>query len=203
MEYQQIVSITGLSGLYEVISSKNDGAIVRSLDDQTTKFVSSRLHNVSYLETIEVYTQEDNVNLVEIFQAMQTSSQKLPDEKDAKAVKQYFEKVFPQLDFERVYHSDMKKMIRWFQILQSAKIELKLSEPEMEEEPVQEAPVETPKKKSEPKKTEKENTEPKPAAKKSAPKSVAAEEAPKKTAKKSAKSDSQEKETAKKTTKKK
>lgn len=192
MEYQQIVSITGLTGLYEVVSSKNDGAIVRSLEDQSTKFVSSRLHNVSYLETIEVYTQEDNVNLVEIFKAMQSIAGTLPSEKDAKAVKQYFEKVFPQLDFERVYHSDMKKMIRWFQILQNSKIELKLSEPEAEEEQDQEIQEETPKKKAEEKS----------ATKKSSAKTDA-EEAPKKTTKKSATSDSEEKESPKKTAKKK
>ncbi|MFZ9660962.1 MAG: DUF5606 domain-containing protein [Chitinophagaceae bacterium] len=202
MEYQQIVSITGLTGLYEVVSSKNDGAIVRSLEDQSTKFVSSRLHNVSYLETIEVYTQEDNVNLVEIFMAMQSNNAKLPAEKDAKEVKQYFEKVFPQLDFERVYHSDMKKMVRWFQILQSSKIELKLSEPEPEVEDVEEAPVEAPKKKSETKKAEKPNTEEKSTAKKAATKTEVTEESPKKTAKKSTKTETAAKEAPKKTSKK-
>lgn len=198
MEYQQIVSITGLSGLYEVINSKNDGAIVRSLEDQSTKFVSSRLHNVSYLETIEVYTQEDNVNLVEIFKAMQSNTGNLPSEKDAKAVKQYFEKVFPQLDFERVYHSDMKKMIRWFQILDNSKIELKISEPEAEEEQAQEIQEESPKKKA-----EKVTSEEKSTSKKSSSKSESAEETPKKTSKKSATKDTEEKESPKKTAKKK
>ena len=59
----------------------------------------------------------------------------LPDEKDAAAVRGYFEKVFPDMDFERVYNSDMKKMVKWFSVLKKNDIEIKLSElPEEEEE---------------------------------------------------------------------
>ncbi|MFX8418104.1 DUF5606 domain-containing protein, partial [Acinetobacter baumannii] len=42
MEYNKLISVTGMGGLFELVSSKNDGAILRSLDDKTTKFVSSR-----------------------------------------------------------------------------------------------------------------------------------------------------------------
>jgi outer membrane biosynthesis protein TonB len=141
MEYNKIISVTGLPGLFELVSSKNDGALVRSLEDKSTKFVSSRVHNFSHLESIEVYTQADNVNLVEIFDAMGKSTEKLPDEKEAAAVKKYFEKVFPEIDFARVYNSDMKKMIRWFGILKSNGIEIKLAEPEPETEEVEEEAV--------------------------------------------------------------
>lgn len=134
MEYSKIIAVTGLPGLQELISSKNDGAIVRSLDDKTTKFVSSRIHNFSHLESIEIYTQRENVNLVEIFQAMEKSGLALPDEKDAKAIKAFFEKVYPELDFERVYNSDMKKMVKWFSVLKANNVEIKLSEYATEEE---------------------------------------------------------------------
>jgi hypothetical protein len=132
MEYSRIVSVTGLPGLYEMISSKTDGAVVRGLEDKATKFVSSRMHNLSHLESIEVYTVGDNVNLVEIFKAMEGA--KLPDEKDAKAVKGFFEKIYPDLDFERVYHSDMKKMVRWYSILKANDVEIKLTEIAEDEE---------------------------------------------------------------------
>ena len=134
MEYNKIISVTGLPGLFELVSSKNDGALVRSLEDQTTKFVASRVHNFSHLESIEVYTHSENVNLVEVFHAMGKSAEKMPDEKDAPGIKKYFEKVFPEIDLERVYNSDMKKMIRWFGILKSNNIEIKLAEPETEPE---------------------------------------------------------------------
>ncbi len=71
MDYSKLVAITGLPGLYELINSKNDGSIVRSLDDNTTRFVSGRIHNFSQLESIEVFTRQDNVNLAEIFHAME------------------------------------------------------------------------------------------------------------------------------------
>jgi hypothetical protein len=136
MEYNRIVAVTGLPGLYELVSSKTDGALVRSLDDQNTKFISSRIHNLSHLESIEIYTVRDNVNLVDIFNAMQKSKAKLPDVKDNKALKAYFEKVYPDMDFERVYTSDMKKMVKWLEVLNNNKVEIKLSEqPEEGEAP--------------------------------------------------------------------
>lgn len=134
MEYSKLIAITGLSGLFELVGSKTDGAIVRSLDDKTTKFVSSRIHNFSHLESIEVYTVRENANLVEVFQAMDQSKEKLPAENDAKAVKAYFEKVYPDMDFSRVYASDTKKMIKWFGILKANQVELKISEEEEQAE---------------------------------------------------------------------
>jgi hypothetical protein len=134
MEYSKLISVTGLPGLFELVASKNDGAIVRSLDDKSTRFVSSRVHNFSHLESIEVYTEADNVNLADVFLAMQNSGETLPNEKDANAIKAYFKSVYPTMDFERVYASDMKKMVKWFDALQKNDIEIKLSEEEPEDE---------------------------------------------------------------------
>ena len=135
MEYSTLISVTGMPGLFELVGSKTDGAIVKSLDDKTTKFVSSRVHNFSHLESIEVYTIRENVNLVEVFQAMNASAEALPSDKDAAAVKSYFAKVYADIDFERVYASDMKKMVKWFAILKENDVDLKLTEaPEETEE---------------------------------------------------------------------
>jgi hypothetical protein len=128
MEYNQLVAVSGLPGLFELVSSKADGGIVRSLEDNSTRFVSTRVHQFSHLESIEVYTIRENVNLVEVFKAMEKASIALPAEKDAAAVKNYFKQVFPDMDFERVYDSDRRKMVKWFTQLKNAKIELKLSE---------------------------------------------------------------------------
>ena len=137
MEYGKMISVTGMSGLFELVGSKKDGAIVKSLEDKSTKFVSSRIHNFSHLESIEVYTTRDNVNLVEVLQAMEKSGEALPSEKDAAAIKAYFEKVYPELDFERVYASDMKKMIKWYSVLKANNVEFKISEePEEDTEDV-------------------------------------------------------------------
>lgn len=162
MEYSKLVAVSGLPGLFEVINSKTDGAIVRSVEDKSTRFVSSRIHNFSQLESIEVYTTGDNVNLVDVFSAMEKAGGSLPDDKDGGSVKKYFEKVYPDMDFERVYASDMKKMVKWFAILKSNNIEIKLSEepqeealPETEEVHEEPVPAEAPKKKA----TRKKKTE--------------------------------------------
>ena len=128
MEYSKLISVTGMGGLFELVASKADGAIVRSLEDKSTKFISSRQHSFSHLESIEVYTQRENVNLVDVFKAMDASGEPLPSEKDAAAIKKYFEKVYPEMDFDRVYASDMKKMVRWFSLLKKNDVELKLGQ---------------------------------------------------------------------------
>jgi len=143
MDYSKLVAVTGLPGLFELINSKTDGAIVRSLDDRTTRFVSSRVHQFSHLESIEVYTVRDNVNLVDVFLAMEKAGGSLPDDKDSGEVRAYFEKAFPDMDFERVYNSDMKKMVKWYAVLKKNNVEIKLTEiPEEEVEEVTEPVVE-------------------------------------------------------------
>ena len=206
MEYNKIIAVTGLPGLYELLSSKSDGAIVRSLDDKSTRFVSSRIHNFSHLESIEIYTVRENVNLVEILKAMESSGEKLPEDKDGSGLKNYFSKVYPDLDFDRVYSSDLKKMVKWYVVLKNNNIEIKLSEPAeeevVEEEAAEEKPA--PKKKAAAEKEEKAAAKPaaaeKPKAKKAedapaAKKTAAVEEAP--VAKKKAAAGKEEKATAK------
>jgi hypothetical protein len=128
MEYNKIVSVSGMGGLFELVSSRQDGAVVRSLEDNSSKFVSSRIHNFSHLESIEIYTVKDNVNLTDIFIAMKDSAEARPEEKaDGKALKAYFEKVYPDMAFDRVYASDMKKMVKWLSLLEKYDIEVKLS----------------------------------------------------------------------------
>jgi hypothetical protein len=151
MEYSKLISVTGIGGLFELVATKADGAIVRALEDSSTKFISSRQHSFSHLESIEVYTQRENINLVDVFKAMEGSKAALPSEKDPAGIKKYFEKVCPEMDFERVYASDMKKMIKWFLVLKKNNIEIKLKEEEaiendgdraMEEEATNNDPVE-------------------------------------------------------------
>ncbi|HWI93709.1 MAG TPA: DUF5606 domain-containing protein [Flavisolibacter sp.] len=152
MDYNRIVAVTGLPGLYEAISSKADGAVVRSLDDQSTRFVSARIHNLSHLESIEVYTTGENVSLADVFSAIKENGAALPDAKDNNAVKKYFETVYPNLDFDRVYSSDMKKMIKWYEVLEKNNVDYN-AKPEEEQQPVEEtvaeaAPAEEPVKKT-------------------------------------------------------
>lgn len=132
MEYSKLIAITGFGGLFELISSKKDGAVVESLADGKRSFVSNRVHQFSHLESIEVYTVKDNVNLTEVFLAMEKAGVELPALDDA-AVKKYFQQVYPDMDFDRVYKSDMKKMVKWYAELKKNNVEIKLSDTGAEE----------------------------------------------------------------------
>ncbi len=122
MDYREIVAVTGIGGLFHLMATKSDGAIVRNLADKSTKFIPARLHNVTPLESIEVYTIGDNVRLHVVFQKMKENEHvALPDAKKASNndIKSYFKGIFPEFDEERVYVSDMKKMLKWFDILKA------------------------------------------------------------------------------------
>jgi hypothetical protein len=142
MQYREIVAVTGLPGLYQLLTTKSDGAIVRSVGDKTTKFISARQHNVTPLDSIEVYTTSDNVRLQDVFKKMQEHASTVPmgDVKitDNNAIKGYFKKIFPDFDDDRVYVSDMKKMLKWFEILKAN--DLLHFEEAQEEAPAETAP---------------------------------------------------------------
>jgi hypothetical protein len=134
MEYSKLIAVSGLPGLFELLTSKSDGAIAKSLENDATQFISSRAHQFSHLESIEVFTTRENVFLAEVFIAMGKSKEGLPNEKEAKSVEAYFKKTYPNMDFTRVYASDMKKMIKWFAQLQKHKVEPTLPEADDEAE---------------------------------------------------------------------
>ena len=99
MEYSKLISVSGKSGLFELLTSKSDGAIAKSLENDATQFISSRAHQFSHLESIEVFTTRENVFLAEVFLAMGKSKEALPDDKDPKMVQAYFKKVYANMDF--------------------------------------------------------------------------------------------------------
>lgn len=142
MKYNELCAISGLSGVFQLISTKSDGAIVKNLEEGVSKFVPARLHNVTPLDSIEVFTETTNVRLWEVFMSFKKNEATAGSfdlaKADQKAIRSYFEKMFPEYDKEKVYVSDMKKMIKWFAILN--KLELLEEEPK-EEEVIEAAPV--------------------------------------------------------------
>ena len=124
---------------------------------RATKFVSSRIHNFSHLESIEVYTVRENVNLVDVLAGHGEKQRSPAFRKRCRCHKTYFEKVYPDLDFERVYSSDLKKMVKWYDVLKQNNIEIKLCEPA--EEPEEEAVVVEEEVKEKPKKAAKKEEE--------------------------------------------
>ena len=165
MEYRQIVAVTGLPGLYQLVSTKNDGAFVRSLADKSVKFVSSRLHQLTPLESIEMYTYSENVRLNVVLENIKANEEPVSNliankKASNEEIKAYFSTVLPDFDQERVYVSDIKKVLKWYGLLKANDLlnfESYKEEAEVEEavEEVKETPKKEAKKKVEEPKAEK------------------------------------------------
>jgi len=119
MKLSEIVSVTGLPGLYKSSGKRTDGLIVTSLTDGTTKFVSGRVHLFSTLDNITIYTQEGSKELKQVLADMKKNeaAHSPADVKTDDQFKAYFEAVIPDYDKEKVYVSHMKKLIGWYNIL--------------------------------------------------------------------------------------
>lgn len=119
MTLDKIVSISGRPGLYELKNQTRTGFLVKSLLDGKTKPIQMT-HNVSVLKDISIYTEYDEVNLREVFQTMYDKAdgaQTISHKADKKELESYFEEIVPEYDRERVYTSDMKKVVQWYNLL--------------------------------------------------------------------------------------
>jgi hypothetical protein len=119
MTLSEIVSVTGMPGLYKTTGKRSDGLIATSLVDGTTKFVSGRVHLFSTLDNITIYTQEGSKELKEVLAAMKKNEKahSTTELKTDDALKAYFTVVIPDYDKEKFYTSHMKKLVGWYNIL--------------------------------------------------------------------------------------
>ncbi len=119
MEFSKIISVSGKPGLFQVVSQSKNAIIVESLVDQKRLAVNST-QNVSLLENIAIYTYEEDVPLLEVFKAIseKTEGKKALSHKESgKKLASFFAEVLPNYDDERVYTSNIKKVIQWFNLL--------------------------------------------------------------------------------------
>lgn len=119
MEFSKIISVTGKPGLYQVMSQSKNAIIVESLTDKKRLAINST-QNVSLLENIAIYTYEEDVPLLDIFTAMFEKTEgkaALSHKESAKNLTAFFAEVLPNYDDERVYASNIKKVIQWFNLL--------------------------------------------------------------------------------------
>ena len=121
MDLSKILSIAGKPGLYEMISNTKNGVLVESLIDG--KRIPAFSHErISSLEEISVFTETDDVPLKQIFHSMfniMNQQAALSHKSSAKELTAFFASVLPDYDSDRVYVSDIKKMVQWYNLLQS------------------------------------------------------------------------------------
>ena len=115
MKFSEIVSISGLPGLKRVMGQRQDGLIISELDGSGKKFIPSRKHLFSPLESISIYTYEDSVPLLDIFIKMKDTTP-VDANSNPDTLREYLGTVLPEFDRDRVHVTDIKKLIKWFHI---------------------------------------------------------------------------------------
>ena len=118
---ENIVSVSSLPGLYYLESSRSNGLIIKDMDSGVKQFVSVRKHQFTPLRSIAIYTYSDSTPIEDIFKTMVEIKQDHNISELLKAsnsdLANYFRIVLPEYDEDRVYPSDMKKVLKWFDFL--------------------------------------------------------------------------------------
>ncbi|WP_396183065.1 DUF5606 domain-containing protein [Flavobacterium sp.] len=120
MILQKILAISGKPGLFELKIQTRTGFVAESFLDGKKITVGMR-SNVSLLSEIAVYTYNEEIKLAEVFKAIATKENDGPSishKEDNSFLSSYFREVLPEYDEERVYASDIKKIINWYNMLQ-------------------------------------------------------------------------------------
>ena len=167
MKITDILAVAGKPGLYQVLASGSASIVVESMVDGKRSSVPGTAR-VSNLADITMYTHDDDVPLLDILNRMHDAQKGAegPSHKDtAQTIRDFVDGIVPELDHDRVYHSDLKKLVQWYNLL-VGKGAFPLEAPENPEEKAKEE-----------KAKEKKPTAKKPAAKKAAAKKPAAKKA--------------------------
>jgi hypothetical protein len=121
MELKDIVAISGKPGLYEIKAQSKGGIIVESLID-SKRFPVTVTHNISALNEIAIYTYEEEIPLRIIFKTIgekENGKEAINPKESGKVLSSYFREVLPNFDEERVYTSNIKKILQWYNLLAS------------------------------------------------------------------------------------
>lgn len=116
------MSITGKPGLYELKTQTRTGFVAESLIDGKRITVGIR-NNVSLLSEIAIYTLKEEVPLREVFEKIKQKEKGGPASVNPKdgndALEEYFFEILPDYDEDKVYPSDIKKIVQWYNLLQA------------------------------------------------------------------------------------
>jgi hypothetical protein len=119
MNLSNIISISGQSGLFKIVSQTKNGIIVEPLGGGR-RFPVHGAQRVSGLEDISIYTHEEDILLADVFQKIYDGlegKEAIPHKSSAQELKDFLSKYLPNYDEERVYNSDIKKLVQWYNIL--------------------------------------------------------------------------------------
>ena len=126
MNLEKLIAVSGLPGLYRMAANRNNGLILEDLTTGKKKFASARKHQFTPLESIAIFTDDgDSTELKNVFQSMLSKQDSLPVAKanaGPDELHEYFSTILPNYDRDRVYTSDIKKVIKWFTFLKDREL---------------------------------------------------------------------------------
>lgn len=178
MIIQEIIAIAGKPGLFRILVTNRSNLVVESMLDRKRLSIPGT-SRISSLADITMYTTGEDVLLMDVLNRMNdhVGSNDAPNVKgDAQATRDFVDEVIPELDHERVYNSDLKKLVQWFTILKENNA-FPLEQEVLEEEEVAEASAKAEKEEKKEEAPKKKPAAKKPAAKKPAAKKPAAKKA--------------------------
>jgi hypothetical protein len=122
MGLNEIGSISGKGGLFKILKPGKAGVILESLDGAKLKIVVSGKERMSVLSEISIYTttKEGTVSLLEVIKKIKKqfgADLSITPESDSAKLKGFLKSVLPEFDEDRVYVSDIKKLVKWYSIL--------------------------------------------------------------------------------------
>lgn len=123
MTLDDIATVSGKGGLFKVFKPAKSGVILESLDESKTKVVATPNHRLSILSEISIYTttKEGTAALIDVLKKINKefgNDLGLDAEADPSELKSFLKSILPEYDENRVYVSDIKKLVRWYTILQ-------------------------------------------------------------------------------------
>jgi hypothetical protein len=118
MNFDEIISVSGLAGLYRMVANRSNGLIVEELGSGKRRFASARKHQFTPLASIGIYTDDgDAMELKKVFRNMQDQFEDNPPVDPniiADELHEYFLDILPNYDTDRVKTNDIKKVLKWF-----------------------------------------------------------------------------------------
>ncbi len=122
MTLDDIATISGKGGLFKVLKPAKSGVILESLDEAKTKIVATASSRLSILSEISIYTttKEGTVPLIDVFKKIHTEYANdlgLDSDADGNELKSFLKSILPEYDENRVYVSDVKKLVKWYGII--------------------------------------------------------------------------------------
>ncbi|HRI59051.1 MAG TPA: hypothetical protein PK228_05000 [Saprospiraceae bacterium] len=122
MNLEKYLVVAGIPGVHKLVTSRANGVVIEDRKEKRTRFVPARQQQITPIATVGIFTEteEGTVSLTDVFQKMLDQYEENPPvslESASAAFRDYFTKILPEHDRDRVHINDIKKCIKWFNFM--------------------------------------------------------------------------------------